>query len=290
VSAWKDYYRILQVEPEADQTALKKAYHKLAVIWHPDRNPDSQVAEERFKSIAEAYAVLSDPVKRRRYDQLGPDAFGSEYAAGDIFEGFDLNDLFREFGLPPVKETLFGILSENPAKRTGSAPYQDFFADFGQKAGRKKALVKTPAMGMVLAISLREAVFGAIKTAALNVGPEVLRIPVTIPRGASDGQTITVPGRVPGAGRQPGDLMVTISVASDPDFRLRGKNILTETRLSAANLAGGCRTIVPGLDGATLRLTVPAGTKSGTQLKARGHGVPGPDGRRGDLIVTILAK
>jgi DnaJ-class molecular chaperone len=290
VPPWKDYYRILQVEPEADQATLKKAYHKLAVIWHPDRNPDSTVAEERFKSIAEAYAVLSDPVKRHRYDQLGPDAFSSEYGTDDIFQGFDLNDLFREFGLPPLKETLFGILADDQVNKAASAPYQDFFAEFGQKPKRKKTIGKTPATGIVLAVSLKEAVFGAIKIAALNVGPEVLRVPVTVPKGTRGGQTITVPGKVPGTGRQPGDLMVTINITPDPNFKCLGQNIMTTLPLTRAELTTGCRSLVPTLEGSNLRLTVPPGTKSGSQLKAKGYGVPGSDGQRGDLIVTILAK
>ncbi|MDR1298493.1 MAG: DnaJ domain-containing protein [Deltaproteobacteria bacterium] len=288
--AWKDYYRILQVDPGADQAALKKAYHKLAVIWHPDRNPDSKVAEERFKSIAEAYAVLSDPGKRSRFDQLGPDAFGAEYGTGDIFQGFDLSDLFREFGLPPVKETLFGVLADGPSRAAAGGPYQDFFAQFGQKPGPRKPADQHQPVGMVLAVTLREAVFGAIKTAALNLGGEVVRIPVTIPRGASDGQTLTVKGRVPGPGGRRNDLMVTVSVAPDPDFRRLGRNILTQLRVTRDELSAGCRAVVPTLEGASLRLTVPAGTRPGTRLRAAGHGAPGPDGRRGDLVVSVMAK
>jgi curved DNA-binding protein len=289
VFAWKDYYRILQVEPEADQTTLKKAYHKLAIIWHPDRNPDSSVAEERFKAIAEAYAVLSDPVKRQRYDQLGPDNFASEYGTADIFQGFDLNDLFREFGLPPIKETLFGILGEDEqAQRPGTGQYQDFFSEFGQKPEKKKRPGKSPPVTMIMAISLKEAVFGAIKPAAFNIGQEVLKISLTIPPGTRHGQLLTVRNRVPGPGRQPGDLVVTINITSDPNFRRLGQDLLTTINLTKNDLSTGCRPLVQTLDGQTLKLSVPAGTKSGTRLKASGHGVPGPDGKRGNLIISVL--
>jgi curved DNA-binding protein len=289
VPAWKDYYRILQVEPEADQTTLKKAYHKLAVIWHPDRNPDSSVAEERFKTIAEAYAVLSDPVKRRRYDQLGPDNFASEYGTADIFQGFDLSDLFREFGLPPIKETLFGILGgEEHSHKSGSGQYQDFFSEFGQKPEKKKRPVKSPPLSMTVAVSLREAVFGAIKPAAFNVGSEVVKVSLTIPPGTRHGQLLTVRNRVPGPGRQPGDLLVTINVTQESNFRRLGQDIMTSLYLSQTELSTGCRPLVPTLDEKTLRLSVPAGTKSGTRLKAAGHGVPGPDGQRGDLVITVM--
>jgi curved DNA-binding protein len=290
VSTWKDYYRILQVDPGADQATLKKAYHKLAVIWHPDRNPDSKVAEERFKAIAEAYAVLSDPTKRNRYDQLGPDDFSAEYGTGDIFQGFDISDLFREFGLPPIKETLFAILGDNQVKRPINSPYQDFFAQFGQKANRQTPGNKNKAIGMVLAITLKEACFGAIKTAAFNLGSEVVRIPVTIPKGTDNGQILTVHGKVPGPSQQPGDLMVTINIINDPNFKRVGQNILTQIQLTHLELHLGCRTVVPTLEGTSLRLTVPKSTNSGTQLRANGYGVPNPDGKRGDLVITVLAK
>jgi curved DNA-binding protein len=227
VPTWKDYYRLLQVEPEADQTTLKKAYHKLAVIWHPDRNPNSSVAEERFKAIAEAYAVLSDPLKRQRYDQLGPENFGAEYGTSDIFQGFDLSDLFREFGLPPIKETLFNILSDDESKKTTSAQYQDFFSEFGQKAEKTKLPGKSASLAMTLAISLKEAVFGAIKPAAFNAGSEVVKVSLTIPPGSRHGQLLTVKNRVPGMGRQPGDLKVTLNVTPEANFRRMGQDLVT---------------------------------------------------------------
>jgi DnaJ-class molecular chaperone len=288
VPAWKDYYRILQVDPEADQTALKKAYRQLAVIWHPDRNPNSSVAEERFKAIAEAYAVLSDPLKRQRYDHLGPENFASEYGTADIFQGFDLSDLFREFGLPPIKETLFGILSDDEgAGRTAAGTYQDFFAEFGQKPDKAKRPGKSPPLAMTLAVSLREAVFGAIKPAAFNAGSGVVKVSLTIPQGSRHGQLLTVKNRVPGSGRQAGDLMVTINVTPNANFRRLGQDLMTTLNLTKDELSAGCRPLVPTLDDQTLRLSVPAGTKSGSRLKATGHGVPGPDGKRGDLLITV---
>jgi curved DNA-binding protein len=289
VASWKDYYRILQVDTDADHTTLKKAYHKLAVIWHPDRNPDSSVAEERFKAIAEAYAVLSDPLKRQRYDQLGPDNFAAEYGTADIFQGFDLSDLFREFGLPPIKETLFSILSDDEeTKRTASGPYQDFFSEFGQKSAKGKRPGKSPPLAMTVAVSLNEAVFGAIKPAAFNAGSEVVKVSLTIPPGTRHGQILTVKNRVPGVGRQPGDLMVTVNVTPDPNFRRLGQDLMTTLNLTKTELTSGCKTLVRTLDGQTLRLSVPAGTKSGARLKASGHGVPGPDGKRGNLFIAVM--
>jgi curved DNA-binding protein len=285
----KDYYRLLQVAPDADQAELKRAYRQLAILWHPDRNPDSSVAEERFKAIAEAYAVLSDPLKRKRYDQLGPEAFFGEFSAGDIFQGFDLSDLFKEFGLPSIKESLFAIIDDGgQAKTTKSGRYQDFFSEFGQKPDPRKRMGKSPPLGVQLAVTLKEAVFGAIKTCAYNAGSEVARVAVTVPPGAQNGQALTIPKKVQGPGRQPGDLVVTLSVLPDPAFRRLGSDLLTSLFLSPKELATGCRPMVPTLDGAHLRLSVPPGTAPGKRLKAAGHGAPKPDGRRGDLIITVL--
>jgi DnaJ-class molecular chaperone len=287
--ASKDYYRLLQVSPDVDQAGLKKAYRQLAILWHPDRNPDSSVAEERFKAIAEAYAVLGDPVKRRRYDQLGPEAFFGEFGPDDIFQGFDLSDLFKEFGLPSVKESLFAMVEEDgQARTTRSGRYQDFFSEFGQRPSPKKRVGKTPALGVQLAVSLKEAVFGAVKTCAFNSGAEVAHVAVTVPPGAQNGQTLTIPGKVRAPGRQPGDLVVTLSVLPDPVFRRRGADLLTSLALTRSQLAAGCRALVPTLDGTNLRLTVPPGTTPGKRLKAAGHGVPGPDGRRGDLLIAVV--
>lgn len=287
--ASKDYYRLLQVSPDASPAALKKAYRQLAVLWHPDRNPDSSVAEERFKAIAEAYAVLSDPAKRKRYDQLGPEAFFGEFSASDIFQGFDLSDLFKEFGLPSVKDSLFAIVDdEGQALAAKSGRYQDFFSEFGQKPASRTRMEKTPTLGVQLAVSLKEAVFGAIKTCAFNAGQEVARVAVTVPPGSQNGQVLTIQKKVHGQGRDPGDLMVTLNVLPDPAFKRLGADLLTNLPLTRLELASGCRPMVPTLDGASLRLTIPPGTPLGKRLKAAGHGVPKPDGKRGDLLISVI--
>jgi DnaJ-class molecular chaperone len=278
------------VGPDADQETLKKAYRLLAVRWHPDRNPGSQMAEERFKAVAEAYAVLSDPKKRRRYDELGHEGFGGEFGTKDIFEGFDPSDLFKEFGLADDGETLDRLLDLDGGDTADPARLTDFFSGFGQKPGaRKRPAVGGRDLSMPLSLSLREAVFGTLKPAAFNTAGGVVKVNVRVPPGTRSGDVLTVPGKVPAPRGVPGDLKVSVSVVPEPGFRLMGRDILTVLKLGRGDLARGCSPQVATLDGKTLRITVPPGTAPGARLKAAGHGAPSKTGR-GALIVTIEAS
>jgi DnaJ-class molecular chaperone len=269
---------------------LKKAYRLLAVRWHPDRNPGSQMAEERFKAIAEAYAVLSDPKKRRRYDELGHEGFGGEFGDKDIFEGFDPSDLFREFGLADDRETLDRLLDLTGGDSHDPARLTDFFSGFGQKPGaRRRPTVAGRDLALTLSATLREAVFGTFKPAAFNTSRGVVKAMVRIPQGTRDGDVLTVPGKVPAPGGTAGDLKVMVSIVPEPGFSVRGNDILTVLRLRRSELASGCRPTVSTLDGKSLKLSVPPGTAPGARLKASGHGVPSKTGR-GALIVTIEAS
>jgi DnaJ-class molecular chaperone len=245
------------------------------------------VAEERFKAVAEAYAVLSDPKKRMRYDELGPEGFGGEFGPKDIFEGFDPTYLFKEFGLPDDRETLARLLDLTGGDEHDPARLTDFFSGFGQKQGpKKRPPVTGPDVSFPLSVSLREAVFGAFKPAAFNSPAGVVKTTVRIPPGTKNGDTVTVPGRAPSPKGTPGDLKILVTVNPDPDFTLKGADILTVIRLTRAELASGARPSVRTLDGKTLKLAVPPGTAPGARLKAAGHGCPGKTGR-GALIVAI---
>jgi curved DNA-binding protein len=281
-----DYYRVLNVNPGASAQELKKAYRQLAITWHPDRNPGSPLAEERFKAISEAYAVLSDPIKRRRYDQLGPEKFGDEFGAQDIFQGFDLADLFKEFGLASPEEEIRKILEDKPIAERDPQAWQDFFAGFGQKPG---PMIRPPMVAVDLTLSLREAVYGAEKTVALNTAKGPYTVKVLVPQGSYSGQKLIFKGQGPpsSAGTRPGDLAVTLAVQPDPTFSLRGQDILTDLSLLATDLKNGCQAIVKTLDGRSLKLTVKPGSIAGTFLRAPGHGVPQG---KGSLLVRLIAK
>jgi curved DNA-binding protein len=272
----------LEVGPEADPLSLKRAYRKLAIAWHPDRNPGSALAEERFKAIAEAYAVLSDPVKRKRYDVLGPDGFANEIDGRDIFQGFDLADLFKEFGLPSDQEALDRALGLGQASISRPVRWQGFFSGFGQESSPKDAGQSPREPRAILSVTLREAVYGAKKTVTFNTSKGPLKSQVSVPIGARHGQILLIPGQ------GPGPLKVKINVLSDGRFSLSGQNILTSLCLTPEEMKSGAKPTVSTLDGHSLRLTVPPGSKPGTFLKIPGHGAPiGQGPQKGDLIVRL---
>jgi curved DNA-binding protein len=281
-----DYYRVLGVESSASAVDLKKAYRQLAIAWHPDRNPGSPLAEERFKAISEAYAVLSDPIKRRSYDQLGPDKFSSEYGERDIFQGFEVADLFKEFGLPDAEEELKRILAKKTGPNRDPQVWQDFFSGFGQKPGPR---IRTAPVTVTLAISLREAVYGAEKTVALNTPVGPVKTLVLIPQGAIQGQKITLKGQGPpaGLGQKPTDLALTLNILPDPDFNRRGDDLLTTVDVTPKDLKYGCQPMIKTLDDRGLRLTIKPGSHPGLTLRAAGYGVPTTNGA---LLIRLRLK
>jgi curved DNA-binding protein len=285
-----DYYRTLGVSRQATIEEIKKAYRRLAVQWHPDRNPGSHLAEERFKAVAEAYAVLGNPAKRRQYDLLGPADFKNEFSREDIFQGFEPGDFFKLFGLENARDALDRILGGNaapPSREEQRVRVSDFFAGFGQKDGQRES--RSPDIVIPLVVSFKEAALGAEKFVAYNTSTGAVKVPVTVPPASQSGRKLVARGQGPMTrpGGQPGDVIVPLTVTPDPQFTRRDYDILTFVELSAQELAEGCRPLVTDLSGRPLRFTVPAGTALGANFKMAGYGLARPDGSRGDLLVKI---
>jgi len=288
---YKDYYQILGVGRDADEKEIKRAYRRLARQFHPDVNPGDPQAEERFKEINEAYEVLSDPEKRRKYDQLGA-AWRDWQRMGGRPGDFDWSQwvsaapggqrVYVRYGTAEDLEDLFG----------GSSPFSDFFTQlFGGLGGFERQA--RPRRGQDLEqeveISLEEAYHGTTRL----LQKDGRRLQVKIPPGAATGTRIRMAGEGgPGvAGGEPGDLYLRVRVAPDPRFERRGDDLYTTVPVDLYTAVLGGRVRVDTLAGPVM-LTVPPGTQNGQTFRLRGKGLPNlhrPD-QHGDLYVRLEVR
>ncbi len=303
----KDFYSILGVPQDADQATIKKAYRKLARKHHPDQNAGDAAAEQRFKDIGEANAVLSDPKQRQEYDAVRSMAHGgARFRAGaggpggaggfeDIFSAFggggggntrvrfstggpgggyagggeqDINDLLAQ---------MFGGAAGPGAGPRGADPFSGFGASRGPRAGADVQARTT--------LSFRDAVEGSTVTLSTAEGR---RITTKIPAGVRDGQKIRLRGK--GAEGDPGapagDLILTVAVDRHPVFGREGDNLTVDLPVTFAEAALGATVAVPTLDGSSVKVKVAPGTPSGRVLRVKGRGVKGRHGT-GDLLAKV---
>jgi curved DNA-binding protein len=291
----EDYYQVLGVDKKATAEEIKKAYRKLAVKWHPDKNPNNKAAaEEKFKKISEAYAVLSDAEKRRNYDNFGSaDQFRQQYSQEDIFRGFDLDEILRSFGFGGSRgggRTTF----RTGARRGGYTQYDDPLAGiFGQMGGGGQ-YADVPQKGQDaeynLSISLEESVMGADKKISLQMENRIEDINVKIPSGISTGKKLRLPGKGLAGyqGGPNGDLYLNINVLPHPIFARDGNDLYIEKTIKFTQAALGTTIDVPTLDGSVKRLKIAPGTQNNTKIRMKGFGVPGMKGApKGDQFVKI---
>jgi DnaJ-class molecular chaperone len=258
VPAKKDYYEILGVSRSATEKELKAAYRKLARKYHPDVNPGDKGAEERFKEVSEAFAVLSDPDKRARYDRGGHDAFEPGF---DPFQGATID--FQDLGL--------GNLS-------------DIFELFG--GGRRARAQGRAARGEDLQFEMTlpfgDAIHGttvevAITRAVRRGGGRVNiaeKVKTRIPAGIDDGERIRIPGKGNDGigGGPPGDAYVNIRVEAHPMFRREGDDLVCEVPVGVVKATLGGDLDVPTLEGRAV-IKIPAGTRGGQRFRLKGRGV-----------------
>ena len=291
----EDYYKILGVEKNADAEIIKKAYRKLALKWHPDKNPNNKTAEEKFKKISEAYAVLSDPKKREEYDTYGSaDQFRQRYTQEDIFRGFDLNDILRGFGFG---ESVGAGTRTFRTNRGGGFSFTQggSFSDIFE--GERNRFAHQPQKGQDfeynLSITLEESVFGAEKKLALQKEANVEEISFKVPPGINSGKKLRLSGKgAPGIdGGPPGDLYINIHVLPHPIFARDGNDIYIDKAINFTQAVLGTSIDVPTLDGATKRIKVPPGTQSHTKIRMKGFGVSGLKSTgKGDQFVKITVN
>lgn len=287
-----DYWGVLGLEPGADAAALKRAFRDQARRWHPDLNGSDPVAEDRFKQVNEAYAVLSDPRKRRAWEE-GP-AAGGESGADDPFaSGFPDFEAYldRLFGrVPPGEEPDDPLRYRGNVEAAAAAtePRQDRWRDSSAAVGRGDvATTPPPPPPPVVAASDEETVLNLSPEQALE-GSQVeleladgLMVEVTTPPLAGDGWRLRLAGVTPGGG----DHFLQLRVRTEEGLRIDGLRVLYPLELAPADAVLGCQVVVPTLEG-PVRLRVPAGSSSGRLLRLRGRGLRAGE-RCGDQLVEV---
>jgi len=295
----KDFYAILGVPADADSTAIKKAYRKLARTLHPDQAPGDAAAEKRFKEIGEAYAVLSSPEDRKQYDAIrsmshGGARFTSGGPGGGGGAGFE--DVFSNLfgggggggggrggnvrfstggggaGQPNLEDLLGGMFGQ------GQQGYGGFGAPAGPRRGEDLQARTT--------LSFRDAVEGSTVTLSTAEGS---RITARIPVGVKDGQKIRLRGKgAPGdQGAPAGDLMLTVEVGKHPVFGRDGNNLTVDLPVTFAEAALGATVSVPTLSGDAVKVRIAAGTPNGRVLRVKGRGIAAKN-HTGDLLAKVV--
>ena len=290
---FRDYYETLGVSKTASEDEIRSAFRKLARKYHPDVAKDKKVAEEKFKEINEAYEVLSDPEKRKKYDQLGadwnqpgggfqpPPQWGGHEPGGGRFYQWGGGDGGVEFefggtGFSDFFEAFFG------GGRGRSA--------FGGFGGRQATAERGADVEADIMVTLEEALNGSTRAVSLRRAGsnKVEQYQVKIPRGVHEGQRIRLAGQGEAGARggKSGDLFLRVRLARHPDFSVEGNDLIHEEKIAPWQAVLGTELKVPTLEG-SVRLKVPPGTQGGQRFRLRERGLPGVSGKRGDLYVEL---
>ena len=288
---FRDYYEMLGVSKTANEDEIRSAFRKLARKYHPDVAKDKKTAEEKFKQINEAYEVLSDPEKRRKYDQLGenwnqpggfqpPPQWGAGQPGGGFHRGSGENGgvefEFGGTGFSDFFEAFFG------GGRGRSA-----FGGFGQ---RETMAERGSDVEADIMVTLEEALHGSTRQVSLRRAgsTKTETYQVRIPRGVREGQRIRLAGQGEASerGGKSGDLFLRVRLARHPDFSVEGSDLVHEVKIAPWQAVLGDQLIVPTLEG-NARLKLPSGTQGGQRFRLRERGLPGVSGQRGDLYVVV---
>ena len=319
----KDFYKTLGVARDVDEKAIKSAYRKLAREFHPDVNPNNPNAEAKFKEISEAFQVLSDPDKRKLYDQWGEDfdkippgytggpgpssggaGYGGGYpgaqpGAGGFAGGIDIEELLRQAqqaqggrggGMPGGFGGARGAQSAGQGE--GGNLFNELFGNF-RGGGARRGPQKGGDVEQPVDISFAESVKGTQRRLNLIIrsddGREEKRdVTVKIPAGVSSGTRVKVSGKgaSSSSGGPNGDMFLAVNVRNDPFWKRDGNNLKIEVPVSFAEAAMGAQIPVPTMDG-TVTLKIPAGTQSGQTFRLSGRGIQPKSGNAGDEMVTV---
>ena len=273
-----NYYDVLGIGKKTSQDEIKKAYRKLALKYHPDRNKDDPKAETKFKEVSEAYAVLSDKDKRKKYDRFGSEGFKQHYSQEDIFRGFDLNEILRNFGVSGSRGSFGG-----GGGFSGGDPFAEFFSGRPQRPQKGQDMVSD------ITISFEEAARGGEKRFSVQRPGGLEETSVKIPAGIKEGKKLRLAGKgFPGPNGGPsGDLYFKVHIQSHPLFQREGNDVVIEQTVKLSEAMLGTVIQVPTLEGEK-QVKVPAGTQPNAKLRLKDLGIPSlRGGKLGDQIVRI---
>jgi curved DNA-binding protein len=278
----EDYYKMLGVKKDASEAEIKKAYRKLAMKYHPDHAKGDKSAEEKFKKISEAYAVLSDKEKRKEYDTFGSEGFRQRFTQEDIFRGFDFGDIFREFG--------FGGGDFFSGRGKGARFTFGNASPFGTGGRQSQAQIKGSDLIYELPLTLQEVASGTSKVVTFQHQGRSENLTVKIPKGLITGKKLRLTGKGNPSpyGGPPGDLYIQSKVLDDPLFSMEEYDLYLNREIKLSEAILGTTISVPTIDAKQLSLKIPPGTKPGTKMRLLGHGLPAMKGnKRGDLFVRV---
>ncbi len=278
---YKDYYQALGVSRTAGADEIKKAYRKLALKYHPDRNPGDKTAEDKFKDINEAYQVLSDPTKRQRYDQLG-DSYSQWQRTGGTSDSFNWQEWFSQ-GQPGGGRRVDVRDFEDLFGSSFSDFFTSIFGGMGASTPRQRRRAAPLNYEQPVSITLQEAYKGTERSLKIDNR----RYEVKIPGGAQSGTKVRIAGAGPtDQSGVKGDLYLVINVAPDSNYERKGADLYTETKIDLVTAVLGGQITVQTLNG-SVSLTIPAGTQPGQTFRLTGRGMPHLKDKQthGDLYV-----
>jgi curved DNA-binding protein len=290
---FKDYYKLLGVEKDATQEEIKKAYRKLALKYHPDRNPDNKQAEEKFKEITEANEVLSDPEKRKKYDQLGANwKYYQQPGAG----GPGMEDFFSQFGGGRSGRTTYQYSGDLGDMFGNIGGFSDFFESFfsGRGAGARRNPFTTAQKGQDYEANLNltlEEVFNGVER---QISVDSKKLKVKIEPGTKDKTKLRLKGMGSSGshGGEKGDLYLNIHVLDHPFYEVKDDDLYYNLDVDLYTAVIGGKVQIQTLDHKKLSIVIPPETDNGKLLKLCGQGMIRKENKnsRGDLFVRIIVQ
>ena len=274
----KDYYSVLEIKKSASDDEIKKAYRKLAMKYHPDRNKGDTNAENKFKDVSEAYAVLSDKKKRQQYDQFGSEGFHQKFSQEDIFKDFDINEILRGFG--------FG---SGPGPGAGNPFQGNPFGGFGNPfQGQQRPTTPPPPLVKDLSVSFEEAALGAQRNISISRNGVVEEASIKVPAGIANGKVLRLKGKGHSDphGNKQGDLHLKIQILPHPIYRREAQNVVIDVEIKLTDAMLGTTIEVETLNGIK-GVKIPAGTQNNAKLRLKGVGIKTSSGKQGDQLINI---